>query len=110
MVKIIIVPKNNCLVVNHCSNKAETGITIPITSMKPVAIHCTVGNVILNSAINVVSAIFNNVSFNIAKKAPMINESIIGNTFTFGSSAKNSYFLFVLLFAIYEKLLSVLAN
>src|SRR5699024_9091621 len=92
IVKIVIVPKNNCLVVNHCNKTAEIGITIAITSIKPVAIHCTAGNEISNSFINVVNAIFSNVSFKIAKKVPIISESIIGKTFAFGSSAKNSYF------------------
>src|SRR5690625_353970 len=92
IVNIIIVPKNNFLVVNHCNNIADIGITTAMTNMKPVAIHCTVGKVILNSFINVVSAIFNNVSFNTAKKVPIIKESMIGMTFTLGSSAKNSYF------------------
>src|SRR5699024_3211511 len=93
IVKKVITPINNCLVVNHCTNNADIGITIPITSMKPVAIHYTVGNVILNSCINVVKAIFSNVSFNTAKKAPMISEIIIGSVLTLGSSAKYSYFL-----------------
>src|SRR5699024_2342210 len=95
----VITPINNCLVVNNCTNNADIGITIHITSMKPLAILCTVGNVILNSWINVVKAIFNNVSFNLAKKAPMISEIIIGSVFTLGSSAKYSYF-FVLLLSI----------
>src|SRR5690625_1371178 len=92
IVKTIIVPKNSCRVVNHCNKTAEIGITTAITSMNPVAIHCTVGKEIWNSFINVVRAIFNNVSFKTAKKAPMINDSMIGKTFTLGSSAKNSYF------------------
>src|SRR5699024_4263642 len=93
IVKKVITPINNCLVVNHCTNNADIGITIPITSMKPVAIHCTVGNVILNSCINVVKAIFSNDSFNTAKTALMFSEIIIGIVLTLVSSAKYSYFL-----------------
>src|SRR5699024_9406720 len=91
-VKTVIVPKNNCLVVKHCNRTEEIGMTIAITSINPVAIHCTAGNEISNSFIKVVSAILSNVSFKIAKKAPIMRESIIGKTFVFGSSAKNSYF------------------
>src|SRR5699024_7873098 len=97
IVKKVITPINNCLVVNHCTNNADIGITIPITSMKPVAIHCTVGNVILYSCINVVKAIFSYVSCTTEKKAPMISEIIICCFFTLGSSAKYSYFLVLLL-------------
>src|SRR5699024_7768889 len=82
-----------CALPIYCNNNADIGITIPITNINPVAIHCAVDTDILNSFINVVSAIFNNVSFKMAKNAPMINESIIGMIFPFGSSAKNSYFL-----------------
>src|SRR5699024_12419651 len=91
IVKKVITPINNCFVVNHCTNNADIGITIPITSMKPVAIHCTVGNVILNCCINVVTAIYSNVSFNTAKKAPMISETMIGSVSTLGSSSNYSY-------------------
>src|SRR5699024_7073678 len=93
-VKIVIVPINICLVVNHCNNNADIGITIPITSMNPVAIHWTVVNEIPNSAFKVVIAMFNNVSFKIAKNAPIISDNIIGITFLFGSSAKYSYLFF----------------
>src|SRR5699024_1050975 len=93
IVNTVIVHKHICLVGNHCNNNADIGITIPITNISPVAIHCAVDTDILNSFINVVSAMFNNVSFKMAKNAPMINESIIGMIFPFGSSAKNSYFL-----------------
>src|SRR5699024_6720661 len=78
IVNTVIVPKNICLVVNHCNNNSDIVITIPITNVNPVAIHCAVDTEIINSYINVVSAIFNNVSFKKAKNAPMINESIIG--------------------------------
>lgn len=49
MVNMIIVPRNSCLVVNHCSNRADAGITIPIININPVAIYCTVGNETPNS-------------------------------------------------------------
>src|SRR5690625_5202503 len=90
-VKIVIVAKNICRVVNHCNKTADAGMTIPIMSMNPVAIHCTSVTVISNSIINVVNAIFNSVSFNMAKNAPIMSDIIIGFTFAFGSSAKNSY-------------------
>src|SRR5699024_12498526 len=96
----VITPINNCLVVNHCTNNTDIGITIPITSMKPVAIHCTVGIVILNYCINVVKAIFINVSFNTAKKAPMISEIIIGIVLTLGSYVKYSYFLLLTIISL----------
>src|SRR5699024_12077683 len=89
MIKIIITPKKSCLVVNHWTSGADIGITQPITSMKPVAIHWTVGKVTLNSSIKVIKAILSKVSFKMAKKAPMIKLTIIGKVFTFGSSAKN---------------------
>src|SRR5699024_90193 len=95
IVNTVIVPKNICLVVNHCNNNADIGITIPITNINPVAIHCAVDTDILNSFINVVSAMFNNVSVKMAKNATMIYESIVGMIFPFGSSAKNSYFILV---------------
>src|SRR5699024_12292664 len=100
IVKKVITPINNCLVVNPCTNNADIGITIPITSMKPVAIHCTVGNVILNSCINVVKAIFSNVSFNTAKKAQMISEIIIGSVLILGSSTMYSNFFVLLLYIL----------
>src|SRR5699024_9949398 len=90
-VNMIIVPRNSCLVVNHWISRAETGMTMPMTSMKPVAIHRTVGSVISNSCIRVVSAIFNSVSFRMAKNAPMISDSMIGSVFTFWFSDKYSY-------------------
>src|SRR5699024_2451365 len=93
IVKKVITPINNCLVVNHCTNNADIGITIPITSMKPVAIHCTVGNVILNSCINVVNELFSNVLFNTVKEIQLISEISICSVLTLGSSAKYSYFL-----------------
>src|SRR5690554_4772483 len=63
-----------------------------MTSIKPVVIHCTVGKLILNSCINVVSATLSNVSFKMAKKAPINKDNIIGTTLTLGSSIKNSNF------------------
>ena len=99
-VKMVIVLKNNCLVVNHCNNNAEIGATIPIININPVVIHCTVGKVISNSFIKDVRAIFNNVSFNIAKKAPIISDNIMGNVLKFGSSARYSYFWCLLLFIL----------
>src|SRR5699024_3593187 len=92
IVKITMTLKNNCLVVNPCTNKAEIVMTIPLTSMTPITIHGTVCNVMSISVINVVKAIFINVSFNTTKDAPIMSESIIGNVFTLGSSAKYSYF------------------
>src|SRR5699024_2541308 len=91
IVNTIIVARNNCLVVNHCNKIAEIGTIIPIINMNPVAIHWTCATVIWNSFINVVNAIFNNVSFKTAKKAPIMSETIIGITFASGSSTKNSY-------------------
>src|SRR5699024_10213781 len=41
IVKTVMVAKNICLVVNHCKKTADIGTTIPITSINPVAIHCT---------------------------------------------------------------------
>src|SRR5699024_9259591 len=93
IVNTVIVPINIGLVLNHCNSNADIGITISITNIIPVAIHCAVVTDILISFINVVIAMFNNVSFKMAKNAPIINESIIGMIFPFGSSAKNSYFL-----------------
>src|SRR5699024_2063041 len=62
-----------------------------------VAIHRTVSNVILNSCFHVLKAIFSNVSFNTAKRTAMISKVIIGSVFTLETSAKYSYFLFLLL-------------
>src|SRR5699024_9969760 len=93
IVKTVIVPKNNCLVVNHCNKTAEIGMTIAITSINPVAIHCTAGNEISNSFIKVVSAILSHVSLKIAKKTPIMKESIIGKTYVFRYSAQKSYFV-----------------
>src|SRR5699024_4918485 len=93
IVNTVIVPKNICLVVNHCNNNADIGITIPITNINHVAIQCAVDPDILNSFITALSARYNNVTCKMAKNAQMINESIIGMIFSFASSAKNSYFL-----------------
>ena len=38
-VKTTIAPMNTCLVVNHCTNKAEAGISTATTSMYPVESH-----------------------------------------------------------------------
>src|SRR5699024_3921365 len=79
IVIIVIVQLISCLVVNHMIRMPETGMTMYMTSMKPVAIHCTVGSVMSNSCIRVVSAIFNCVSFRLGKNAPMISDSMIGS-------------------------------
>src|SRR5699024_11571663 len=63
IVKKVITPINNCLVVKHCTNNEDIGITIPITSMKPVAIHCKVGYVILNILLSVINVLIINYLF-----------------------------------------------
>ena len=76
---------------SHCTRLAVSGARAPITSRKPVAIHCTVVFSTENSLISVGKATLSRVSFRKPMKAPtnsVLMTSVLGKD---GSSSKYSY-------------------
>ena len=67
--KLVVAIKNSLLVVNICINNAVTGIIIPRVNRYPVVSHCAVDALILKTPINVVKAMFRDVSLNIPMNA-----------------------------------------
>ncbi|CAM5700737.1 hypothetical protein LSPH24S_02125 [Lysinibacillus sphaericus] len=70
IVKIDIAVINKCLFLKRVTKNADAGTKIPLTSIYPVASHCTFAYVIPKSFMIVGNATFNNVLLRKATKAP----------------------------------------